>query len=581
MFPRIQLGQAGLVSCVAIAYACLPAFSQQPLVNPDADRVAREVQRLGGRLERDENRPGKPIVDIDLQDRDLDDSGLVRFTGLTELQELNLRGTLITDAGLVHLRGLRSLESLNLSETRITDAGLQQLATLEKLSELTLENTPISDIGLARLAPLRKLRLVIASGTLVTVAGADALRKEIPDLENVSIERPRAISNAPHGRMVEVYYGTNRKPTSERPVLGSLDTYYGPERGGLRYGTCRVSIPELHELGAIERPWSIGSYRLPEDPRRHVLLCSIDATDRDDFFGKLKRAVASAEAGETAREAFVFVHGYNVSFEDAAYRTAQMAFDLEFNGPAIMFSWPSQARAEAYLADVDIATVSAGPIKEFLKGVARESGAKKIHLIAHSMGNLAMTRALAWLVDERGDAGEPEFDQILLTAPDVDSEVFQEEIAPKLRSSCRRVTLYTSTNDWALVASSSLRYGRVRLGEDIKSASGLMGFEAVDASAVDTSLLGHSYYGERPVVIRDILEVFQGKPRERPKLVRWGPNRQYWAFEGLAPGAAPPPKRSVPPWTIPLTLIVPTAVVFFLLGRLSTRRSRSVRRISV
>ena len=69
--------------------------------------------------------------------------------------------------------------------------------------------------------------------------------------------------------------------------------------------------------------------------------------------------------------------------------------------------------------------------------------------------------------------------------------------------------------------------------------------------------------------------------RERRKLVRWGPSRQYWAFEGLAPGAAPPAERSVPPWAIPLTLIVPTAVVFFVIGRLSVRRSLSARRGSV
>ena len=138
-----------------------------------------------------------------------------------------------------------------------------------------------------------------------------------------------------------------------------------------------MSIPELHEVGAIERPWSIGSFRLPEDPRRHIVLCSIDATGRYDFFGKLKRAVASAEAAETAREAFVFVHGYNVSFEDAAYRTAQMAFDLEFNGPAIMFSWPSQARTEAYLADVDIATVMPGPSRSSSRVSPRSRAQRK------------------------------------------------------------------------------------------------------------------------------------------------------------------------------------------------------------
>ena len=579
MALRSPSWQPVVLGLLVLMCAGPPAHSQQPPAGPDPDRIIAEVQRLGGRIERDENRQGKPIIGIDLKGRDLDDSGLAAFRGLTGLRELNLRGTLITDAGLVHLQGLQSLESLDLSETRITDAGLEQLAHLENLSELAIENTAVGDPGLSHLVTLRKLSRVSTTGTLVTKAGAAALRKHLPELD-VTFGSPREITRAPDGRMVEVFYGTNRKPTSNRPAPGLLGSYYGLGRGELRYGKCRVSIPEIHKIGVIERPWSIGTFRLPEDPTRHVILRSIDPADRDDFFVKLKRAVASAKATGEAKEAFVFVHGYNVSFEDAAFRTAQMAFDLEFDGPAIMFSWPSQCRLEAYLADVDIATLSAEPIKEFLKGVAKESGARKIHLIAHSMGNLAMTRALARLVQERNVAGLPEFDQILLTAPDVDAEVFQEEIAPHFLKSGRRVTLYASTNDWALVGSSSLRYGRVRLGEDIRRAVGLSGVEAIDASSVDTSLLGHSYFGERPAVISDIQAVIRGEPRERRKLVRWGPDRQFWGFNSLPPGAAPSP-RSVPTWAIGLGITVPTAVIFFVLGRLSKWRARTCRRDSV
>lgn len=42
-------------------------------------------------------------------------------------------------------------------------------------------------------------------------------------------------------------------------------------------------------------------------------------------------------------EAFVFVHGFNVPFHEAAKRTAQMAFDMHFEGLPILYSWPSRA----------------------------------------------------------------------------------------------------------------------------------------------------------------------------------------------------------------------------------------------
>jgi esterase/lipase superfamily enzyme len=406
--------------------------------------------------------------------------------------------------------------------------------------------------------------LVLGVTALFSLVGCDepkpdepkpgAARPNPPTPRNVG---PTAAPEPLQGHMVKVFYGTNREPTVDGPDPTRLGTFFGTGRGELRYGTCQISIPEGHQSGVIERPWSLGPIRLPEDPRRHVILRSIDPATRDGFFKMLRAATVPTQPGGEGKEAFVFVHGYNVSFENAAYRTAQMAFDLEFNGPAIMFSWPSQGLVEAYLTDETLASVSAKLVKEFLKGVAKESGAKKIHLI--------------------GDAGGPEFDQILLTAPDVDAEVFQEEIAPHFLRSGRRVTLYASTNDWALVASSSLRSGRLRLGENIQKAIGLTGVDSIDASSVDTSLLGHSYFGDKPVVIRDIQAVLRGEPRERRKLIRWGPERQYWAFNGLPPGAVPM-ERSISPWAIALGVMVPVAILSFLLGRLSKRRARDPQR---
>jgi esterase/lipase superfamily enzyme len=51
------------------------------------------------------------------------------------------------------------------------------------------------------------------------------------------------------------------------------------------------------------------------------------------------------------KSAFIFVHGYNVTFEDAARRTAQMSYDLSFDGAPVFYSWPSQGSLGDYLKD--------------------------------------------------------------------------------------------------------------------------------------------------------------------------------------------------------------------------------------
>ena len=40
--------------------------------------------------------------------------------------------------------------------------------------------------------------------------------------------------------------------------------------------------------------------------------------------------------------ALVFVHGFNTSFEHALYRTAQIAYNIKFDGAPFLYSWPSK-----------------------------------------------------------------------------------------------------------------------------------------------------------------------------------------------------------------------------------------------
>ena len=179
----------------------------------------------------------------------------------------------------------------------------------------------------------------------------------------------------------------------------------------------------------------------------------------DAFFTALRDRVEAS----SKKEAFVFVHGFNTTFDEAAYRTAQLAHDLKFEGAPIFYSWPSQGGLLEYAIDETNVVWTVPHLKEFLVGVARHSGANAVHLVAHSMGNRALTSALQLLSYELRD--EPAmFREVVLTAPDIDAEVFRRDVVPAIVTTADRVTLYASSNDEALKLSKAI-HGYRRAGD--------------------------------------------------------------------------------------------------------------------
>jgi esterase/lipase superfamily enzyme len=139
----------------------------------------------------------------------------------------------------------------------------------------------------------------------------------------------------------------------------------------------------------------------------------------------------------------VFLHGYNVSFSDAALRAAQIGFDLSIKGAMAFFSWPSQGTLDGYSADEATIEASEDTIAEFLVDFAAKSGATKIHIIAHSMGNRGLLRAVNRIVSRAKRRSEKQFDQIILAAADVDAEetrVLTAKSHAARRSMCLPVT---------------------------------------------------------------------------------------------------------------------------------------------
>jgi esterase/lipase superfamily enzyme len=304
--------------------------------------------------------------------------------------------------------------------------------------------------------------------------------------------------------------------------------FYGTGRSSMHFGRCFVSVPSNRGIGTIPRPsiWTL--YR--ENRDKHFVVLNVIEDARDTFLRELRDYVD----GCGSKQALVFVHGFNVKFLDAMFRTAQIAADLNFPGVAIAFSWPSKGVLSplGYTRDEEQVRWTLPDMEEFLELVAVQSGATTIHLVAHSMGNRALTDALAHARAGVAQGAAALFNEVILTAPDIDADTFARYVAPAIFPAAKRITLYASSNDVALKFSKSV-HGYPRAGESGDHIVLLDGIDTVDVSSVDTSFVGHSYYGDNRAVLSDMFNLIQGQPAAN----RFGLKRRtkggrsYWAFK--------------------------------------------------
>jgi hypothetical protein len=122
------------------------------------------VENLGGTVVGDESDPAKPVIEVNLSDTPVTNTGLKQLAALKRLKSLKLNNCKgVTDAGLVELAALKELKELVISRTKVTDAGLKDLAALKGLKELDLTDTAVTGDCLKELAPLRELETLYVS----------------------------------------------------------------------------------------------------------------------------------------------------------------------------------------------------------------------------------------------------------------------------------------------------------------------------------------------------------------------------------------------------------------------------------
>lgn len=323
---------------------------------------------------------------------------------------------------------------------------------------------------------------------------------------------------------VPVYYATNREAVYSD---GTLKAFADKDGDELSFGVGMVSIPLNRRRGESSRPkWWKCEFRENQD--KHIMILSMNGLNETDFFDAVKNEIK----GSKSQDVLVFIHGYNESFASSIRRAAQISFDIDFKGVTSAFSWPSANSWHAYLADRDTYDIILDDLCLFLNKLSESAAGGKVYLLAHSMGNEAMTRSLIKLAEEKF-FDKKTFNQVIMAAPDVDERLFVKTFAKKALGHLKQVTLYASKRDIAIWFSQMIRLNRKRMGRFSTRLKEIERLDVVNASKQCTDLLGHGYFSQTKPMIKDIRRIIKnGFPPEKRKLEpRLKRGKQYWEFK--------------------------------------------------
>jgi esterase/lipase superfamily enzyme len=338
------------------------------------------------------------------------------------------------------------------------------------------------------------------------------------------VDRYSADASLP--RVYPVWYGTNRRRADPSDPSAGYSGQRESKEDTVHYGRCLVAIPKSHQFGSVGSAWWKRWLTLTDDRLRIV---QRDEIARDAFWKAIRRELSLV--GPAEQQALVYLHGYNVSFDEAAIRAAQVGFDLKVPGAMAFFSWPSRGALPGYTADEASIEASEAATTDFLVRFATDSGATRVHVIAHSMGNRGLLRAIQRITAQAASTVGIRFGQVFLAAPDLDADLFRN-LAPFYPRISERTTLYVSARDRALEASRWIHQaGRVGYAPPVTVVDGI---DTIEVTGLDLSILGHGYFAEAHGVLYDMHHLLRQNTdpssRLRLRAKRNPDGRPFWVI---------------------------------------------------
>jgi esterase/lipase superfamily enzyme len=337
----------------------------------------------------------------------------------------------------------------------------------------------------------------------------------VPDTERESEAPSGPAAPSPHdcppqfsGTCYPVWFGTNRKPLVAGDPSQGFSAAFDDR---LYFGKRVVRIPSSHRPGELGSPlWR----RLLTGVDDRITVDPATELTAEAFAREVRRFLGGLD--ESERNVLVYIHGFNTSFDAATLRAAQLGFDLRVPGITALYSWPSRGSVGGYLTDLSSIEASEDLLAEFLVTMTRLADPGKVHIVAHSMGNRGLLRALHRATTQAALQRGMRFGRIFLAAPDVDEKLFRQlaSVYPRISE---RTTLYVADRDRAFEALAWITDG-ARVGAAPPVVL-LPGIDTVRVRGAGLLQLGHSYVSQQVDVLRDIAaQLYWHEPPERRRM---------------------------------------------------------------
>ena len=165
------------------------------------------------------------------------------------------------------------------------------------------------------------------------------------------------------------------------------------------------------------------------------------------------------------------MHGFRERYVLALRKTAFLGHVLDINSPVLLFDWPGNQGSSlgGYRRARQVAQDSGAELAHTLELIIRDIQPDRLWLIANSMGGQVVVDAFSLLHQQPDLAdAQTEIEDVVLTAPDVDHDDFDNQFKEEIKALARNLTVYVSSNDRALLMSRLINRG-LRGGESTLS----------------------------------------------------------------------------------------------------------------
>ena len=254
--------------------------------------------------------------------------------------------------------------------------------------------------------------------------------------------------------------------------------------------------------------------------------------------------VATAARARNCSKVLLITQGFNLTFRVALLHAAQVAMDSQWPCAVLAFDWSSEGRFNRYMADVERSGYAVPVMISLLE--ALQAAGLETEVLAHSLGvRIAMAATGAVCSRARPMVGE-----MVLVAADVSAEPGNDDFAQLLKRDApctRRITIYASDNDLALMASRSVHGGVGRAGgsplADMQYRDAHI--DVIDASLAPDDLSGHAYFIFSYEMLTDIMWTLSGTSVAE-RVAKGGLACADWSGGACAAGSGRPVLKVAP-----------------------------------